>query len=547
MATTAPFDIPPDPPPLLQDSIQIELIRDLLRSHRQLPSDQLTSIVSSVADELDRYDERIGTLQAELTRLAANRAALQSRYHDCRSLRAPIRRLPSEILGEIFALSSAAHWETNRDCPPPTRALERLAQMPFLTLSQVCARWHAIALGTPAFWSDISLDAVLWTMPTLTETAVTLLGSALDRSGDFPLTVRITNHMISPAHGPALELLSKHSERWQTAILKCPVADLAHLSSVKGRLPLLETLEVDALEPELEIAVLDLFELAPRLRNISVAGDLVSKLVKPPLGQLKRLGYTDLASTDIARVVSSMSSLAQGQQFQIQFFLDDWTSNRSHTLQLGIPPTSSDVSRLSVDLVGQFHHKHCLQAMSAILANLTLPHLETLEFHTREYPRFPVVWSHVDFLSLSARSSFHRNLRSLCLYHVHIAESQLLQSLAMLPALEHLEISDHERIGGRGVNLVLISDTLLRALTCSDTQGLVPHLNDLRLCSRLQFTDDVYLGMVLSRIESGRMGPFTAVILLHLRNYRALDPVVVARLHELQAEKSIVFKFMDAE
>ncbi|KAJ7120044.1 hypothetical protein C8R44DRAFT_981998 [Mycena epipterygia] len=62
-----------------------------------------TPIRSSLSDQLRKYDEKMVELQEELQQMAVERAALQTEYGDSRSLLAPVRRLPFEIMGEILA------------------------------------------------------------------------------------------------------------------------------------------------------------------------------------------------------------------------------------------------------------------------------------------------------------------------------------------------------------------------------------------------------------------------------------------------------------
>ncbi|KAJ7478362.1 hypothetical protein FB451DRAFT_1086944 [Mycena latifolia] len=538
MATTAALH---NLSPQATDPQQADFIRELIRSHRQLPPQQLSSIVASLSDELARYDANIANLQDQLTRLISERAALKAQYDACRTVLAPIRRLPAEILGEIFALTSAATFEGYDTDESGSYEMDRLAQTPLRTLSQVCARWHTIVMGTSSFWGKIHLDGLFWVTPALTGVAMRLLQAALDRGRDFPLTVVIINTTLLPAHPPALELLAQHSERWQTVHLACPFADLQHLSGVRGKLPRLETLEIAVPGTESEPVVL--FDDAPGLRNIAISGD-IAKVAVPSPEQLHSIGYRVLASTDIAIIVSSMSSLSQAHAFQIEFFLDDWTGDRSHNIQLDIAATSSDISRLSIELLGQFHRRHCQQALSQIFTGLTLPHLQTLEFTSSEYPRFPFEWPHASFLALAERSAFRTHLHVLSLYDVYITDTQLLQCLAALPALERLEISDHHRVAGRGTNYVLISDTLLRALAWTPEPAcLIPRLNDLRICSRLEFDGSIYLALVLSRVAHGRTAqrPFKCEIVPHAQGHRALDAAIHARLRQLQAQKELFF------
>lgn len=141
--------------------------------------------------------------------------------------------------------------------------------------------------------------------------------------------------------------------------------------------------------------------------------------------------------------------------------------------------------------------------MHEILVSLTLPHLEELKFRSDAYPRLPLVWPHVQFISLAARSAFHDNLHLLSLSDVHITEAQLLECMAALPVLEQLELSDHVRVRWRGVDLLLITDALLRATYIPGPHCLLPHLIVLRVRSRLHFDVNVYLHFVRSRLAPG--------------------------------------------
>ncbi|KAF8214221.1 hypothetical protein K438DRAFT_999975 [Mycena galopus ATCC 62051] len=519
------------------EASQNSLIRDILRSHHQLPPAQLASILDSLSDQLSRCDEEVAQLHVRMNELAVHRVALQDQYDRCKTFLAPIRRLPSEILADIFALSGNAGAEpfAGQDFETFLR-LYRLAQHHLLAASQVCIRWHNIALSTPSLWTNIRLHSGVWSSPVMTEKAMGLLRSALARSGHGPLTILVDN-LTSSTHGPALQLLAQHSARWQQAVFRCPASDFEHLSRAKGNLPTLETLEISTEEPTEVSQPVTVFEMAPRLRDFVMSGTLGTRILTPPLDCLSNVRCLNLASTDIATAVSAMAHLSVANSFTLQFYLDDWTSSRSHAIDLDITHTSSDVANLAIGLLGDFFKHHCLHALGDIFAGLTLTRLEGLTFDSQGYPRFPLVWPQTHFLALCQRSSFHAHLNSLCLYHVHITEAQLLQCLAVLPGLTTLAIADHERVGGRGVNLELISNTLLLALTRTpDGSCLIPRLEALRLRSRLQFNDNVFLALVLSRLEPGRRFESVLRILPHWTQGRRIDDAVVAQLRARVAE-----------
>ncbi|KAJ7150706.1 hypothetical protein C8R46DRAFT_963296 [Mycena filopes] len=505
------------------------LIRELLRSHSHLPAGQASSLISSLSDELSKCD-------TEIARLEDRRAKLRDLYRDSQGLLAPARRLPPEILTAIFALSSAAST-CESDAPSAPSAMACLANSSILAVSQVCSRWHGIAMNTPSLWSEIQLDAVLWQSPDTTPTAMALLQAFLTRGVNFPLTIRVRNTTTSPFYGPPLQLLAQHSLRWRAATFECPVTDFHHLTGVKGRLPMLEALDI---RPEGETVVVDtwsLFAVAPRLTQFTGGVTSIGRISTPPTQQITRLGLCDLVAGDLPVAVSTMASLSQMNEFRVRFYFDNWAT-RNLSLRLNIPPTSSDINRLSIGVEGDFYRNHCQQALGGIFAALTLPHLQFLTFDSDEYPRFPLTWPNAQFLTLSQRSGFHDHLRSLSLFHVQITEAELLRCLSVLPALTHLAIADHERIGLRGANLQLITNSFLRALTRLPAVApcLVPHLESLHMRSKLVFTDSAYLDMLLSRVEPGGRG-FTSLVemLPQWKTCREFHRTVVSRLYELVA------------
>ncbi|KAJ7090613.1 hypothetical protein C8R44DRAFT_534828, partial [Mycena epipterygia] len=125
--------------------------------------------------------------------MQADRANIQAHYEDCRSVFSPIRRLPSEILVQIFALCSdpvfndeeiAKRWWSD--------PIACLAQEALLTVAQVCARWHSVVLGTPTLWNTIDLqNPALWRASKQTERAMGLLRLALERIAKAPLDLAV--------------------------------------------------------------------------------------------------------------------------------------------------------------------------------------------------------------------------------------------------------------------------------------------------------------------------------------------------------------------
>src|ERR1700761_7301822 len=135
------------------------------------------------------------------------------------------------------------------------------------------------------------------------------------------------------------------------------------------------------------------------------------------------------------------------------------------------------------------HSQYSLEILAQILASLTLPALREIGFCWVYYPRGSLEWPHAQFLALSKRSGFAHTLKSLNVAHVRIAEPALLEVLSMLTSLEELQIADKWKVHSEGADVVLITDSLLRAIPCatsgadaadSDTTWLIPQLRVLR-------------------------------------------------------------------
>ncbi|KAJ7664663.1 hypothetical protein DFH06DRAFT_1188302 [Mycena polygramma] len=535
---------------LLPDPTQREQVRNLLRSHSPPPA-HLTSNVSALAKAVLHYESEIPRLRAELAKAEADYIALKDHSAAVRSLLAPIRRLPSEILVHIF--DQCEHPIRNPPDPVSNAymlagELADVARKPLLTVSQVCSRWHDIVVGTPTFWNTIRVYGLwLWRTRMSSRKTTNLMKFALDRSGNTPLTFRIVLSFADSDNycTPALKLLAEHCERWKTVHLCCRPSQIPDLRGIKGKLPLLETLELEVDDPR-PAAVRDLFQTAPRLKTFLIGGRLPPALAALHIPQLQTAGCLSQQPDQVPAAVSFMSSLPSQVEYRLQLFLGHWRHNKVTGIDL--PPTSSNIATLSMETCDYFKRPHCVKAFSDIFASLTLPHLRDLKFRSRDAPYSLISWAHPAFLDFSARSSFHDHLHSLSLFDVIVTETELIEALFSLPSLHHLEISDHSIVAGHSVDELLITDTLLSALTLRpelNPPGLVPLLNTLHCRSVLRFDDHRYLDFLLSRRRepASNSAPFVCRIHWISGHLRALDVGVNARLRDLCARKELNCEF----
>ncbi|KAJ6562564.1 hypothetical protein B0H19DRAFT_892918, partial [Mycena capillaripes] len=91
--------------------------------------------------QLKRLDEKIADLQKAIDRLAAERNVLGAFVEGHKAVISPVRRLPLDIIQEIFV----ACIPTHRNCVMST------AEAPVL-LGRICSSWRVISLSTPRLW-----------------------------------------------------------------------------------------------------------------------------------------------------------------------------------------------------------------------------------------------------------------------------------------------------------------------------------------------------------------------------------------------------------
>ncbi|KAJ7894884.1 hypothetical protein B0H14DRAFT_3640645 [Mycena olivaceomarginata] len=454
-------------------------VRELLRSHSSPPHD-ISSTISTLSQELEDYTEKITELKDELSRLESHHAALKEYHRDCCGLLAPVRRLPPEVLIDIF--SRCRRFTLNTRVPKWSIAL---------------AFSHRIVYnGWPSLWDTIFLHAsALSGTPQQTETAMGLLRQALQRSGSLLLNVRMegfgTQHLIG------LEMIASHSSRWKTARLSHS-RSVGYLSGIKGRLPFLTALELDRIHPER----LDFLESIPSLKALTVHGSTQSGMSKLPLEALDTFEFVELLLDEVASAV--------------------------------IPQTSSNISSLVLEATTwSFRPQNCLQTFDQIFASLTLPSLRDLSF-TASDKWVVLPWPHQQFLALCDRSSFHTHLHSLQLSRVRITDAELIECLLAVPMLQRLIISDPTM-----TNTLLSALTR----THDDSAAcLVPHLRVIECESSLQFDDDVFLGFVASRCEPLAPNSMRFAIRIHTMSSRSLKRSVVARIEQMRARSILMFE-----
>ncbi|KAF7345505.1 F-box domain-containing protein [Mycena venus] len=488
----------------------------------------LRAVVSSAPTELALYKKHITTLAdiimshdsgtsvfqyEELLRALARTRAECNRLSQysaiCSSALSPVRRLPAEILIQVFLLCVPVARDFNSK--DYAAEINRLNHHDLLQLAHVCAHWRALALGTPAFWRVLDLDLMFWSHKMLP-----LVQTALERSANSPLVVRIGAPDNVAVDRSVLELIAQHSGRWQAALFYMDFTPYTSLSAIRGNLP----------SPGVP-------SHSPRLIDVTYTGPAMA-LKCLPWKQLTRFEYPDLHRDDLSAALSVLQYFPPAMTFELRRLVSPVSLDGEALL----PPVVSDLTELTIEF--SFHSSG---SIADVLQRLTLPCLSSLDVAVWLYGESPPVsWDQTAFQRFCMRSACHKTLTTLYILHVAISAEDLLDCLGELKALKALVVADHPTIGDVPEK-ILLTDELFRRLAEEESPTvprLIPKLAVFGGLSLLRFDEVVYLKFVHSRVLSRKGVEFESHIRWHSGSARELKPTVSEELRRFSAEKGFV-------
>ncbi|KAJ7656165.1 hypothetical protein DFH06DRAFT_476749 [Mycena polygramma] len=507
---------------LLPTPMAKEQLLSLLRSN-SLPADRshFDVVIASSRSEVARYDTAIQPLQVLLDRMIRERAELLHYADGCRSLFSPIRRLPTEIITNIFTLCSPepVSFYDPEDEDQWDDMLDRSSQLHLRRLSQVSSRWQDIVMQSPQLWTTIAFDCQEENQVALVEG---LLSRSLDRSARCPLAIGC---VVSSLDAGTIEILVRHCERWRTADIYINPTVADSFLNLKGNVPLLEDLKIGGCGPRPN----DIFSSAPKLTHVTLA-ITAGTVPKLPWSQLRNVDYDfydgDHPRGRIQSILSVMSACSRECVFNVHRL---YLSSLAHH-----PPLTavvSEIQALSLSLYDGAQIGELLQA-------LTLPCLRKLTLRSCDS------WPRDDFSAFAARSSFHSGLTSLSLYDTVISPDDLVACLSGMNALSELFIEDIVDDGD--VENLLVTDSLLQRLAwTAGSSCLAPHLSSMRFASLFTFGSQTLLDFITSRLPSATGGniPFEVDLTWLAEEEPHIDNSVLAHIVQLCNNGKLRWRF----
>ncbi|KAJ7719998.1 hypothetical protein DFH07DRAFT_309676 [Mycena maculata] len=542
----------------------LAILRNGDNEHGHRASPELRATIVAVPAELARYDAELARLDAIFGQIVAGRNALQGLHDQCVGIiDCPIRRLPTEIIVQIFAHCEAPkEWDMSPILAPQwekkaKQEIARVAGGSLTAFSQVCIQWRRVVFGTATLWQTINLDLRCWTLPVeasrasyLHQRMIDFLVVALERGQQTPLTLNV--HGAGECHPRAIQTLAHSSRRWRAATFTLEYVMFKNFAAVASNLPHLESLTLLALpgvneDTEALADAMHYFGCAPQLRTVEFCGP-VAVVAQLPLEQLRSCTYSGVGADDIVHLITQMARFPRGGAIYAQLNFEEISA----ALPLQLPEVESAIVEFSVYSM-QHDGPESQGVLDAIFETLTLPHLQELSLlgmPIDEQCLRPLHWPQSAAHALLARSGSGRTLYSLSLHDVFVSEHELLQCLAELPSLAYLFISDHLAVDGiPGTQDHLITDSLLAKLSPADNDDihtglaprLVPNLAFLDMRSLGAFTPSALLNFLVARTKRHLDGGFECALMWFPGHRLYVDAQSIAYLRPWVDKKELLF------
>ncbi|KAJ7142226.1 hypothetical protein C8R44DRAFT_191632 [Mycena epipterygia] len=234
--------------------------QELLASNIPADSAELPFIRSNISQtgaHLAHLDDEISRLRDRLKELEEERASLACYHAQNSAILSPLRRMPSEMLSEIFSWTLPSIGDaTNRVRPEGERS-------PWV-LTHISNCWRAVALSTPLLWSLFAFDYASTPHHSL---SLSMVKTQIQRARTLKIHFYGDQNMDPRPQVQMFQLLAEHSSRWEDLCVELTSGLVPILATVRDRLPLLHRLWIqwDGLASQAAVDSIDCFLRASSL------------------------------------------------------------------------------------------------------------------------------------------------------------------------------------------------------------------------------------------------------------------------------------------
>lgn len=417
-----------------------------------------------------------------------------------RSLLSPIRRLPPEILTEIFQY-----------CLPPDKFIRPSPYEAPLLLTHVCSAWRNACLANPLLWRSLEITNGTGTLDMNHRRNVSALTHMwFSRAGTCPLSFSVEDDNIWVQR--VMSTLGNLDHRFRH--LKINIPQSAGLQFEPDRnYSALETFEIftpQGLE-DFQVATLSssLLMNAPKLREFiwNNGAHLPPSHIRMHWGNLTRLTLNTSINIDQCLMIMSK--------------LERVTHLTFHNICLSNP----SVSHLNVTLPELTSFIVCADYnISRIFEEVTIPKLNELILNLRYWPNRSIT----NFLRRSRCP-----LQSLNLYFPPLTESDLIECLQIVQStLKEFTVQSNP-------GMYSVTDNIIDRLTDTGVgEVLCPNLSVMALYDCISCSPGRFANMVRSRLRPLPTIPSDSDVpgSTHIRRFQRVVPLRVIEMYDGEVE-----------
>ena len=468
---------------------------------------EIQSLLELPTSRLEKLTSRLLELEEQCEQIRNEQSALRLFISKHRALISLIRKLPIDILQEIFiACLPIAHNNVMSRWEPP------------ILLTQICSSWRTVAHATPQLWKSIHIAApdnklgrYSGEHRNFSSTTVEhdrrseAVVEWLTRSAAHPLNISL-GHLESDAvngfYYKIVNSLIRFAERWREVRLSAPYQALVPIASLPtSKVPLLETLSLNY-SPVYTAAQFDFLSVwitsgvlkAPNLRDFGLRLSHVH-------GDMTRLPINWSQLTNISLEGSSWSPsspLSISKAYKLLSLCRNLVTCRleiGHITEYNEIPLETTTALIPLPFLTRLSVREVNASLSRLFSLLHLPSLSDIEFHTT-IP--PTEQSSASLLSLLTR--FHNTIH-LITDAEFFTRQDFIQCLKLCPLLKTLYIrKSYGMDPPMSSPSCKVDDAFLKLFFEPSNEGyLCPHLVDFESSSDTAFSETTLLQFVKAK------------------------------------------------
>lgn len=372
-----------------------------------------------------------------MARIQAKKDICLRQIHTYAAALSPCRRLPPELVSEIFLYVKERTWFSHG------------SPRPCLSLSQICSAWREVAINTAGLWTNIQIGYQQKRFPK----KLLLLQMFFERTGEFPLSLGISTGVenLGSHEDLMMNILTPYFTRMQYLTMAAPYSCFAKIASLPpDSFPLLESFHFRSYYDPSRVTADPILEgpfpLAQRLRRFLYGGTLYNKTIHLP----KQLTHLDLDDLTFEQSISALGYCPQLVELRMVFCVE----LQPEEIFPDEPVVLPNLEVLILVWETPAHY---------IFDHITIPAIDNLSISADECDS----WSSTSFASLVTRSSCAPT--KLELTSIEMEEEDFIEMLRLLPSLVYIDLEC----------VRFVDDSVYTALIYKNGASLVPKLEEL--------------------------------------------------------------------